>query len=179
VAGRAHGGQGYCVLFPSLPAIEHGALGHGEAAAVQVRLHTAASRMREDRGQGPTWTPGLTRARGGVHGGAGRRVCEAMRANTSANASANGSARRRGREQQRTAFNQRRGKARPRGRRALTKAAAPANVLSQPGTKAGIISGGTEKRRVPPRLEGRGIHKGREAVVLTSVATGRSAGVGV
>jgi hypothetical protein len=146
---------------------------------VQVRLDTAASPTREDRGQGPTWTPGLTRARAGVHGGAGRRVREATRANTSTNASTNGSVRRRGHEQQRTVFNQRRGKARPRERRALTKAATPANVLSQPGTKVGIISGGAEKRSVPPRLEGRGIHKGREAVVLISVATGRSAGVGV
>jgi hypothetical protein len=38
--------------------------------------------------------------------------------------------------------------------------------------------GGAERLRVPPRLEGRGIHMGREAVVLTLVATGRSAGVG-
>jgi hypothetical protein len=39
--------------------------------------------------------------------------------------------------------------------------------------------GAAEQQRVPPRLEGRGIHIGREAVVLTWVATGRSAGVGV
>jgi hypothetical protein len=49
--------------------------------------------------------------------------------------------------------------------------------LSQPGTKAGITSGSAERLLVPPRLEGRGIHMGREAVVLTLVATGRSAGV--
>jgi hypothetical protein len=50
--------------------------------------------------------------------------------------------------------------------------------LSQPGTKAGITSGGAERLHVPPRLEGRCIHKGREVVVLTLVATGRSPGVG-
>jgi hypothetical protein len=73
----------------------------------------------------------------------------------------------------------RHGKARPRKWRALTKATAPS---SQPGTKAGITgitSGGAEHRCVPPRLDGRGNHKRREAVVLTSVATGQSAGVGV
>jgi hypothetical protein len=36
---------------------------------------------------------------------------------------------------------------------------------------------GAERRHVPPRLEGRGVHKGREVVILTLVATGRSAGV--
>jgi hypothetical protein len=38
--------------------------------------------------------------------------------------------------------------------------------------------GGAVRRHVPPRLEGRGVHKGREVFVLTLVATGRSAGVG-
>jgi hypothetical protein len=46
---------------------------------------------------------------------------------------------------------------------------------------AGITSGGGTvaqcKRHVPPRLEGRDIHKGAGKLVLTSVATGRSAGV--
>jgi hypothetical protein len=51
---------------------------------------------------------------------------------------------------------------------------------SQPGTKAGITSGGAVARRrgasgVPPRLDGRGIHKREAAVVLTSVAPSRSA----
>jgi hypothetical protein len=48
---------------------------------------------------------------------------------------------------------------------------------SQPGTKAGITSGGATARSigVPPRLDGRGIHKREAAVVLTSVAPGRSA----
>jgi hypothetical protein len=39
---------------------------------------------------------------------------------------------------------------------------------------AGITSGGAAARRVPLRLEGRGIHKREAAVVLTSVAPGRS-----
>jgi hypothetical protein len=95
VAGCARGGQGQGSPFPLLLETEHGALGHGEAAAVLAGLGTAASPTREDRGQGSTWTPGSTRARAGVHGGAGRRVC----APSHANASANGSARRRGREQ--------------------------------------------------------------------------------
>jgi hypothetical protein len=39
--------------------------------------------------------------------------------------------------------------------------------------------GGGEHRCVPPRLDGRGTHKRREAAVLTLVATGRSGGIGV
>jgi hypothetical protein len=39
---------------------------------------------------------------------------------------------------------------------------------------AGITSGGAAARRVPLRLVGRGIHKREAAVVLTSVAPGRS-----
>jgi hypothetical protein len=39
---------------------------------------------------------------------------------------------------------------------------------------AGITSGGVAARRVPLRLDGRGIHKREAAVVLTSVAPGRS-----
>jgi hypothetical protein len=54
--------------------------------------------------------------------------------------------------------------------------------VSQPGSKAGITSGGGAvarcERRVPPRLEGRGVHRGQGKLVLTLVATGRSAGVG-
>jgi hypothetical protein len=95
VAGRARGGQGQGSPFPPLLETEHGALGHGEAVAVLAGLGTAASPTREDRGQGSIWTPGSTRARAGVHGGAGRRVCAASHAN----ASANSSARRRGRGQ--------------------------------------------------------------------------------
>jgi hypothetical protein len=44
---------------------------------------------------------------------------------------------------------------------------------------AGITSGGGAVRwHVPPQLEGRDIHKGREVFVLILVATGRRAGVG-
>jgi hypothetical protein len=71
VAGRACGGQGQGAPFPPLLETEHGALGHGEAAAVLAGLGTAASPTREDRGQGSTWTPvrrahvlGCTVARG-------------------------------------------------------------------------------------------------------------------
>jgi hypothetical protein len=39
---------------------------------------------------------------------------------------------------------------------------------------AGITSGSVVARRVPLRLDGRGIHKREVAVVLTSVAPGRS-----
>jgi hypothetical protein len=53
---------------------------------------------------------------------------------------------------------------------------------SQPGLKAGITSGGGAvvryERRVPPRLEGRGVHRWQGKLVLTLVATGRSAGAG-
>jgi hypothetical protein len=162
------------VPFPFPSATMHEAPGHGEAAAVRAGLTRRQRPTREERGQGPTLPPGSTRARAGVHGGAGRRVREA----TWANASANGSARRCGRERQGSAFNSDKGRLGQESGRASMKAVAPANGLSQPGTKAGITSGGAEQQRVPPRLEGRGIHMGREAVVLTSVATGRSAGVG-
>jgi hypothetical protein len=54
VAGRACGGQGQGAPFPPLLETEHGALGHGEAAAVLAGLGTAASPTREDRGQGST-----------------------------------------------------------------------------------------------------------------------------
>jgi hypothetical protein len=126
VAGRVQGGQGHGALFPSLSVTVYEALGHGEAAAMRTGLTRRRRPTQEERGQGPTWPPGSTRARAGVHGGAGRQVRKATRAN----ASADGSALCRGREQQRTTLNQRQGKARPRERRALTKAAAPANVLS-------------------------------------------------
>jgi hypothetical protein len=47
----------------------------------------------------------------------------------------------------------------------LVKAAAPARKSSQPGSMAGITSSGGAAvrcgRRVPPRLEGRGVHKGQ------------------
>jgi hypothetical protein len=53
---------------------------------------------------------------------------------------------------------------------------------SQPGSMAGITSGGGVaaqcERRVPPWLEGRGVHRGQGKLILTLVATGRSAGVG-
>jgi hypothetical protein len=62
VAWRVQGGQGHGSLFPSLSAAVHEALGHDEAAAVRVGLDTAAGPTREDRGQGPTWPPGSTRA---------------------------------------------------------------------------------------------------------------------
>jgi hypothetical protein len=39
---------------------------------------------------------------------------------------------------------------------------------------AGITSGSVVARRVPLRLDGRGIHKREVAVILTSVAPGRS-----
>jgi hypothetical protein len=64
----------------------------------------------------------------------------------------------------------------------LVKAAAPARKSSQPGSMAGITSGGGAaaqcERRVLPRLEGRASTEGRGKLFLTLVATGRSAGVG-
>jgi hypothetical protein len=105
VVGCVQGGQGHGSLFPSLFATVHEALGHDKAPAVRTGLTRRRRPTREERGQGSTWPPGSTRARGGVHGGAGRRVCEATRVNASANANAIGSARRRGREWQRTADN--------------------------------------------------------------------------
>jgi hypothetical protein len=69
------------ISFPS--ATVHEAPGHGEAAEVRTGL-TRRRLTREERGQGPTWPPGSTRARAGVHGGTGRQVCEATRANASA-----------------------------------------------------------------------------------------------
>jgi hypothetical protein len=53
---------------------------------------------------------------------------------------------------------------------------------TQPGTKAGITSSkhdvAVANDGVPPRLEGRGIHRGEGKLVLTLVAMGRSVGVG-
>jgi hypothetical protein len=58
------------------------------------------------------------------------------------------------------------------------KAAAPARN-SHPSLARRPASPAAARRRgasgVPPRLDGRGIHKRGAAVVLTSVATGRSA----
>jgi hypothetical protein len=55
-------------------------------------------------------------------------------------------------------------KGRQNGARASVKAAAPARKVSQPGSMAGITSGGSaaeqRKRRVSPRLEGGGILRG-------------------
>jgi hypothetical protein len=68
------------------------------------------------------------------------------------------------------------------GARALVKAAAPARKASQPGSVAGITSGGGVaarcEHRVPPRLEGRGVHRGQGKLILTSVATCHSVGTG-
>jgi hypothetical protein len=68
-----------------------------------------------------------------------------------------------------------------RAARALTRAAAPARTI--PAWHEGQLHqrqrGGAGQRRVPPRREGRGIHMRRETIVLTLVATGRSAGASV
>jgi hypothetical protein len=46
--------------------------GHGEASATRIVLNAAASPTREKRGdQDPVLPPGSTRARAGVHDGAG------------------------------------------------------------------------------------------------------------
>jgi hypothetical protein len=58
----------------------------------------------------------------------------------------NGSARRRGRERHGTAINSDKERLGQEGERASTKAAAPANESSQPGTKVGITSGGAAAR---------------------------------
>jgi hypothetical protein len=59
------------ISFPSATA--HEAPGHGEAAAMRTDL-TRRRPTREERGQGPTWPLGSTRAHAGVHGDAGRQV---------------------------------------------------------------------------------------------------------
>jgi hypothetical protein len=161
VAGRARGGQGQGAPFPPLLETEYGALSHGEAAAVLAGLGTAASPTRKDRGQGSTWTPGSTRARAGVHGGTGRRACEASRAN----ASANSSARRRRREQH--AWRPNNGEGRLGRWRALVGEGGSTckKIASQPGSMAGITNGGAAARsggrsasaRRPWRPQGGGI----------------------
>jgi hypothetical protein len=108
----------------------------------------------------------------------GRRTRVVTHAN--ANASAKHSAASRSRAPQR-GVRRREGKARPESERASTKVAAPANEFDpawHEGWHHQRRRGGAERQHVPPRLEGRGVHKGREVVVLTLVATGRSAGVG-
>jgi hypothetical protein len=66
---------------------------------------------------------------------------------------------------------------------AATAAVAPTQEASQPGTKAGITSGGAAARAArcdheAPRLEGRVDHRGARELRLTLVATGRRAGGG-
>jgi hypothetical protein len=68
----------------------------------------------------------------------------ATRAN--ANVNANGSARRRGRERHGTTIDSDKERLGQESERSSTKAAAPANELSQPGTKADITSSGAEAR---------------------------------
>jgi hypothetical protein len=68
-------------------------------------------------------------------------------------------------------------------RAAKTVAAPVRSELSQPGSMAGITSGVrggavANDGTLPPRLEGRGIHKARGNHGLTLVATGQSASVG-
>jgi hypothetical protein len=109
----------------------------------------------------------------------GRRVRVATRAN--ANASANGSARRRGREWHGTAINSNKERLGQRERARVDEGSGTCKrvVLAwHEGRHHQRRRGGTERLRVPPRLEGRGIHMSKEAVVLTLVATGRSAGIG-
>jgi hypothetical protein len=67
-------------------------------------------------------------------------------ARANANVNANGSAPRRGRERQGTAINSDKVRLGQESERVSTKAAAPANESSQPGTKAGITSGGAAVR---------------------------------
>jgi hypothetical protein len=76
----------------------------------------------------------------------GRRVRVTTCANTNANVRANGSARYRRRERHGTAINSYKERLGQESEHASTKAAAPANELSQPGTKAGISSGGAAAR---------------------------------
>jgi hypothetical protein len=63
------------------------------------------------------------------------------------------------------------------GKRAVLRA----QEIPHPGSMADITSGGGAVRttRPTPRLEGRGVLGGQEKLVLTLVATGRSAGVSV
>jgi hypothetical protein len=145
VVGCVQGGQGHGSLFPSLFATVHEALGHDKAPAVRTGLTRRRRPTREERGQGSNLAPGIdTRAWWGARwrGASGLR----------------GDARERKRERKRdrlgaasrtrvaTHGGQRRhGKARPRKWRALTKATAPS---SQPGTKAGITSGGAAARSI-------------------------------
>jgi hypothetical protein len=62
--------------------------------------------------------------------------------------------------------------------RASTKAATPANEFVPAWHEGRHHQRRRGALRVPPRLEGRGIHMGSETVVLTLLATGRSADVG-
>jgi hypothetical protein len=163
VAGRVQGGQGHGALFPSLSATVHEALGHGEAAAVRVGLDTAAGPTREDRGQGPTWSPGFD-------------ACACWGARWRGASGLRGDARERKRERERdrlgaaprmrvaTHGGQRRhGKARPRERRALTKVAAPAtycaSLARRPASPAAARGNGaftSARRPGHPHGEGSG-----------------------
>jgi hypothetical protein len=96
-----------------------------------------------------------------------RRVRVATRAN--ANASANGTTRRRGRERHGTANNGDKERLGQESERASTMAATPASEFVpawHEGRHHQRRRGGAERLRVPPRREVRGIHMGREAVVL-------------
>jgi hypothetical protein len=102
----------------------------------------------------------------------------ATRAN--ANASANGLARRRGREWHGTAINSDKERQGQRERARVDKGSSTCKRVVpawHEGRHHQRRRGGTERLRVPPWLEGRGIHMSKEAVVLTLVVTGRSVGV--
>jgi hypothetical protein len=133
--------------------------------------------VQEKRTKGPALPLGWRARVLGCILARGRRTHVVTRANANASAKYSEASRSRA---ARHGVRWREGKARPESERALTKAAAPTNEFDpawHEGRHHQRRRGGAERLHVPPRFEGRGVHKGREVVVLTLVATGRSAGV--
>jgi hypothetical protein len=150
---------------------------HGEVVAARSTDTRRRGRAAQEKGtNGPASPPGWRARVLGCTLARERCACVDTRAN------ANAPAWDREREQHSAVHDGEKDRLSHKGMHALTKAAAPASDLTQPGTMAGITSGGSAAARCGdtflPRLEGRGVHKGREVFVLTLVATGRSAGVG-
>jgi hypothetical protein len=140
VARRVPGDQGSSVSPPCDRV--RGVPDHGEAVAARS-IDTRRRGPAQEKGtKGPASPPGWRARVLGCTLARERRARVVTRAN--ANASANSTARRH--ERKRHGAERREEQAKLECERALTKAAAPANDSTQPGTMAGITSGGAAAR---------------------------------